>query len=202
MSRRFFALIAVLIITCYVLPSFASAQVVYINPSKVESPEVGAKLEITVQVKEIKDLFGIQFNLLFDPTALKYDEKGTKKGNFPDPKKYQAFFIPPTLADGTLKNAALTMLGGKEGADCGTGAECILAYFRFEVLKMKASKIKLDAMKALSAITDDAGSPQTINVTLEHCSVTTSEPITSVYPRGKLPITWGRIKHRILNLTN
>jgi len=188
--------------TCFIIPSLASAQVVFINPSKTESPQVGEKINITVQVKDIKDLFGIQFNLLFDPTALKYEKEGTKRGNFPDPKKHQAFFIPPASADGVLKNAALTMLGGKEGADCETGEECIFILLRFEVLKMKASKIKLDAVTALSAKTDDAGNPKTIDVTLEDCSITTKEPITSVHPKSKLLAVWALIKQQILKLTN
>ena len=201
MNKKLLGLIVALT-TCFIIPSLAFAQVVFINPAKIESPQVGEKLDITVQVKEIKNLFGAQFNLLFDPTALKYDKQGTKRGNFPDPTKYQAFFIPPTPADGVLKNAALTMLGGKESADCEAGEECILAYFRFEILKVKASTIKLDAVTALSGKMDEAGNPQTINVSLENCSITTKEPITSVHPKNKFPAIWGRIKRRISHLTN
>jgi len=188
MSRKLLALIAALTTTCFIVPSFASAQVVFINPSKVKSPQAGEKIEITVQVKEIKSLLGIQFDLLFDPTVLKNDTEGTRQGNFP---KKPAFFFPPQLKDGRLKGIALTMLG-KEGADCEAGAECIFAYLRFEVLEEKASEIKLDAVKALSSKEDEAGNPVEINVTLQHCSISVHP--TGVHPAGKLTTTWGRIK--------
>ncbi len=196
MSRKLFGLIATLITACFIVPSFASAQVVFVNPAKVKSPQVGENIEITVQVKEIKNLLGIEFDLLFDPTVLKNDTKGTKQGDF---LKKQAFFLPPQLKDGRLKDTVLTMLG-REGADCEAGAECILAYFRFEVLEVRVSEIKLDAVKALSSEEDEVGNPVEINVALEHCSITTVDPTTDVRPAGILPITWGRIKKLLISM--
>ena len=192
MNRKLFVFIVALTTTFFIVPLFASAQVVFIKPSQITEPQVGENIKITVQVKDIKDLSGIQFDLLFDPTALKNDVEETKQGNFPDTKKHQVFFFSPKLQDGKLKDTVLTVLGIGKGADCEVGAECILAYFRFEVLELRASEIKLDAIKVLSTKVDNAGNPVNINVTLEHCSITAGT--TSIHPAGKLPITWGRIK--------
>ena len=167
----------------FLIPSIATAQVMFLEPPEVNSPEIGNPLTIVVKIKGVKNLVGVQFDLLYDKTALEF--KKVSKGDFLDSPSNEAFFLQPKVEpSGRLKDVALTRLAAKVGAD-GDGT---LAEIRFTVLVVKASELKLDAVKILDPDNKD------IKVTLQGSKVTAPPKPSIIKPTGKLPAIWGKIK--------
>jgi len=112
-----------------------SQTAVLVDPSVVESPAVGADLDVSIQISQGKNIAGYQFTLEFDNTALEYVTIVNA-----DFLPAGAFAIPPKVNGGKVTLAATSLAGGTNG----DGA---LAKATFKVLKKSDSALKLSGVK-------------------------------------------------------
>ena len=112
-----------------------SQTVVLVDPSVVESPAVGADLDVNIKISQGNNIAGYQFTLEFDNTALEYVTIVNA-----DFLPAGAFAIPPKVNGGKVTLAATSLAGGTNG----DGA---LAKATFKVLKKSDSTLKLSGVK-------------------------------------------------------
>ena len=112
-----------------------SQTVVLVDPSVVESPAVGADLDVNIKISQGNNIAGYQFTLEFDNTALEYVTIVNA-----DFLPAGAFAIPPKVNGGKVTLAATSLAGGTNG----DGA---LAKATFKVLKKSDSALKLSGVK-------------------------------------------------------
>jgi len=145
----------------------ASAETLFISPAEIQCPEVGNTLSITVDISGAEDVYGIEFDTLYDSEAL--DFLTVEKGDFLP----SAFMTDPVLEDGKLNNIAITKLSG--GGEDGNG---IVLYIDFNVTKIKESELLLSDVKIL-----DSGGGQIDGVTTESATIMVQEcPLKGDYP--------------------
>ncbi len=116
-------------------PVVAAGPVVSIMPAAVTSPAVGEQLVVEFQIAGAENVFGYEFTLMFDATALRYVESAN--GDYLS----GAFFAPPMLKNDnqiTITAGA----GAASAAESGT-----LATVTFEVIARKASTLTLADVK-------------------------------------------------------
>ncbi|MBB17439.1 hypothetical protein CMK22_19410 [Candidatus Poribacteria bacterium] len=142
-----------------------SQTAVLVDPSVVESPAVGADLEVGIKISQGSNVAGYQFTLEFDNTALEYIT--IVNANF---LPAGAFAIPPKVNGGKVTLAATSLAGGTSGD--GT-----LAKATFKILKKSDSALKLSGVK-LSDPDANAITSKSINgkVAAELASVITKRP--------------------------
>ena len=99
----------------------------------------GREVEIAVQARDLDDLAGFEFDLNFDPTAMRLVADGSKEGGIFAANPRGAIFETRTDAEGKVE--AIGARYGKEWAAAGDGA---LARLRFEILRE-------DALQSLEA---------------------------------------------------
>jgi len=138
----------------------ASAETLFISPAEIPCPAVGNTLSISVNIGDAEDVYGIQFDLLYDSDALEFLTVG--KGDFPS----SGFIIDPRVKDGKLDNIAISKLSG-DGED-GSGT---VFHIDFSVKKAKGSELILSDVKIL----DSKGS-QIDDVTIEDATIKTFCP--------------------------
>ena len=112
-----------------------SQTAVLVDPSVVESPAVGADLDVSIQISQGKNIAGYQFTLEFDNTALEYVTIVNA-----DFLPAGAFAIPPKVNGGKVTLAATSLAGG-------TWGDGTLAKATFKVLKKSDSALKLSGVK-------------------------------------------------------
>ncbi|MEE3258487.1 MAG: hypothetical protein VX293_04700, partial [Candidatus Latescibacterota bacterium] len=89
----------------------------------------GREIEIAVQARDLDDLAGYEFDLHFDPQALRLVADGTREGDIFAANPRGAVFEARTDAEGKIE--VIGARYGKEWAAAGDGA---LARLRFEIL--------------------------------------------------------------------
>jgi hypothetical protein len=93
----------------------------------------GREVEIAVQARDLDDLAGFEFDLNFDPTAMRLVADGSKEGGIFAANPRGAIFETRTDAEGKVE--VIGARYGKEWAAAGDGA---LARLRFEILREDA----------------------------------------------------------------
>ena len=102
-----------------------------ISPSPVQSPAIGERLILSLNIAGGKNVAGYQATVQFDTTALRY-LSSTNGDYLPE----GAFFVPPVVNDNRVELAGTSLAGESSGA--GT-----LATLTFEVIAVKASTLTL-----------------------------------------------------------
>ena len=102
-----------------------------ISPSPVQSPAIGERLTLSLNIAGGKNVAGYQATVQFDTTALRY-LSSTNGDYLPE----GAFFVPPVVDGNRVKLAGTSLVGESSGA--GT-----LATLTFEVIAVKASTLTL-----------------------------------------------------------
>ncbi|MBT5329934.1 MAG: T9SS type A sorting domain-containing protein, partial [Gemmatimonadetes bacterium] len=94
---------------------------------------VGREIELAVQVRDLDDLAGYEFDLHFDPQAMRLVADGSKEGDVFAANPLGAVFETRTDADGKIE--VIGSRYGKQWSAAGSGA---LARLRFEILREDA----------------------------------------------------------------
>ena len=114
-----------------------SQTAILVGPSVVESPAVGADLEVSINISQGSDIAGYQFTLGFDNAALSYvtivNADFLPKG---------AFSITPIV-----KNDGKVIFAATSNPLTGTNGDGTLAKATFKVLKKTDSALKLSGVK-------------------------------------------------------
>ena len=149
--NRSFRIVASLAAVCLTIPSLAfAAAVLSIDPPVIESPPVGEKLVIDVNIANAENVSAYQLNLKFDATALAF--VGVEFGDFlpgdPDIRNLaniEIFLIEPNRAEVDLATGAATLVPPIAAASLiGVGeGEGMLLRATFEALDYKDSAIEL-----------------------------------------------------------
>ena len=93
----------------------------------------GQEIELAVQVRDLDDLAGYEFDLHFDPQAMRLVADGSKQGDVFAANPLGAVFETRTDADGKIE--VIGSRYGKQWSAAGSGA---LARLRFEILREDA----------------------------------------------------------------
>ena len=101
------------------------------------SGKIGDEIEFNVNVKDVEDLYGVQFDIRYDENVLNYSE--TIKGNFLDRDGAETFSIGPGVNEGYLNNYALT----RTVIDYGVNGSGTVAKIKFNVTGEGSSSIKI-----------------------------------------------------------
>ena len=146
-----FRIVASLAAICLTVPSLVFAEaVVSIDPAVIESPLVGEKLVINVNISNAENVSAYQLNLAFDVTALSFVDiefsdylPGNREvGNIAN---LEIFLIEPNRVETDLAtNTAILVPPIAAASLVGVGEnEGMLLRATFEVLEYKDSTIEL-----------------------------------------------------------
>ncbi|HID56974.1 TPA: hypothetical protein EYP37_10635, partial [Candidatus Poribacteria bacterium] len=78
----------------FIVSTPAFSQVLYISPDEIQLPPVGELVTVEIKVREVQDLYGIQFDVRYDPKALSF--VSAEEGDFLSSDGISTFFNPPT----------------------------------------------------------------------------------------------------------
>lgn len=110
----------------------AGLAVLSVNPTTIESPEVGEQFTISIDITNGIGVAGYQVTVNFDPTALKFIS--SENGNY---IPAGAIVVPPLIMDDYIIIGSISLSGAAPDGD-GT-----LASVTFEVVSTKTSTIEL-----------------------------------------------------------
>ena len=117
------------------VPGSPASIVVSVSPSQVQSPALGERLVLNMNITGGENVAGYQLTLHFDTTALRYVSSSNA-----DYLPAGAFVVPPKVSGNQVTLAATSLSGGSEGD--GT-----LATVTFEVVAVKSSSLTLSEVK-------------------------------------------------------
>lgn len=181
MKERMYCYTILVCISAFVFG--AEATTVMIDPAISNSSEVGEALDINVKIEDVTDLFGYQFDLAFDNTALKFSNiqsgeflgsDGTDKLVFLNVNDRQVYFdadpdilallmatgetveseITPDIAAEVNTAGRLTVVGTRIGNTANISGTGMLATISFEVLEIKDSALELENVELGSSQSD------------------------------------------------
>ena len=108
-----------------ITPGLLSHAIVKLSPAKVQSPDIGEHLTLSLDISEGQDVAGYQATVNYDPTALTYID--STNGDFLSANVFTA----PPVVDGNTIRLASTAFGERQN---GNGT---LATITFEVITQK-----------------------------------------------------------------
>jgi PKD repeat protein len=114
------------------------SEVLYISPDEIQLPPIGELVTVEVKVRDVQDLFGIQFDVRYDPAVLRF--VSAEEGDFLSSDGAPTFFNPPDDdGAGNAKGLAISRLGDVPGLS----GEGTIAKFSFRVESHIDSSIEL-----------------------------------------------------------
>ena len=185
--------------------AFASgiqAATVMVDPAILDSPEEGETLAVNVKIQDVAGLFGYEFHLSFDNTALKFSdiEAGEFLGSddadtlaFLKVDEQQVYFditpdmltffessgqameteITSDIAAEINSAGTLTVVSTRLGGVTNIDGTGILAVITFEVLEVKGSTLKLENVELGTSSADSEA--QLIPTDVEDGAITVAE---------------------------
>ena len=149
--NSFFRLIACLAAICLTIPSLVFAEaVVSINPAVIDSPLVGEKLILNVNISNAENVSAYQLNLKFDSIALsfvgvEFSDYLPGDPNIRNLANIEVFLIEPNRVQADLATGTATLVPPIAAASLiGVGDnEGTLLSVTFEILEYKDSAIEL-----------------------------------------------------------
>jgi len=174
MQKLIFRAIAIICVTTFA--SGVQAATVMIDPAVSDSQEAGKTFAVNVKIKDAAGLFGYQFDLAFDNTALRFSSvevggflgnDGTDTLTFLKANDRQAYFGVASDILALLESSGqtevtsevnsagvLTVVGTRLGSAANIAGAGILAVIVFEVLAVKESALELRNVQLGASLSD------------------------------------------------
>jgi hypothetical protein len=179
MSKSFARVVPSLVVAGFllVLCSYGAAQELRVKPA-TKSVNLGEEFVIEIEVADIVDLYGHQFDIHYNPGVLEYLSYSygpflSRNGQDP------TFPLSPKISPGLIHNCVNTRMGDVDGIS-GTG---ILVSVNFRVIAGGQSSILLDNMLLVDSSINTIScsvSPGIVYVIGQHPAVITTSAVSAI----------------------
>jgi len=139
-SRMINATIAIMFLLLIMLPNAAAAadEARYSLSVNNVNPKIGEEITVVVQGENLRDVFGFEINVSYNPTQLRFNSSSNTLGN--------GFAITPIVKDGVV-TYAFTKVGASTASVSGKAELVVL---KFSVLGAGESDVLLTRIKTVT----------------------------------------------------